>query len=68
LWVWSGDGLKVFELANDGKYAPRDTSICFPNLPIAKLEEVVRQLGTMGRTTLLRYFRDWVQAAAQPGG
>ncbi len=62
LWVWSAGALKVFELSKDGKYAPRNTSVCFPNLPIAKFEEVVRQLGTMGRTTLLRSFRDWVRA------
>jgi Uma2 family endonuclease len=62
LWVWRTNTLNVFELVSDGTYAPRETSICFPNLPIAKLEEIVRQLGTMGRTSLLRTFHDWLRA------
>ena len=53
--------LKVYELAAGGNYVLRDTSICFPNLPIAKIEEIVRQLGAVRRTTLLRSFRDWVR-------
>jgi hypothetical protein len=67
LWCWSAGSLKVLELSKNGDYLPRATSICFPNLPIAKIEEVVRQLGMMSRTTLVRSFRDWVRANVQPG-
>jgi len=68
LWCWSGNTLRVFELTKEGEYLPRDTSVCFPKLPIAKIEEVVRQLGVVRRTTLVRSFRDWVRANVQPGG
>ena len=68
LWCWSAGALKVFELSNDGNYVPRDSSICLPNFPIAKTEEAVRRLGTVGHVSLVRSFRDWVRANAQPGG
>ncbi len=68
LWHCRGRKLRVYELAADGRYVPRDTSICFPNLPIEKIEETVRQLGTARRTTLLRSFRDWVRDNVRPGG
>jgi Uma2 family endonuclease len=68
LWCWGGNRLTVLELAKEGEYLPRDTSLCFPKLPIAKIEEIVLRLGTVSRTTLLRSFRDWVRANSQPGG
>ena len=68
LWHCRGRELKVYELTSGGNYAPRDTSICFPNLPIAKIDEIVRQLGTVRRTTLLRSFRDWARDNARHGG
>jgi hypothetical protein len=40
---------------------PRDTSTCFPKMPMAKITEIVRQLGFVRRTTLARSFRDWVR-------
>ncbi len=67
LWCWSGNRLKVLEFSKEGEYVSRETSLCFPKLPIAKIEETVRQLGTMSRTTLLRSFRDWVRDNVQPG-
>ena len=63
----SGNRLKVLEFSKEGEYVSRETSLCFPKLPIAKIEETVRQLGTMSRTTLLRSFRDWVRDNVQPG-
>ena len=68
LWCWSRNALKVFELSKEGQYVSRDTSICFPKLPVAKIEETVRQLEAVHRTTLARSFRDWVRANVQPGG
>ena len=52
----------------EGEYVARETSLCFPTFPIAKAEEIVRQLGSQHDTTLLRSFRDWVRANVQPGG
>ncbi len=69
LWCWSGDSLKTLELVNEGGYVPRETSICTSHrLPIAKVEEIVRQLGTVSRTTLLCSFRDWIRDNIQPSG
>ncbi len=66
LWCWREDSLKVFELSPEGKYAPRATSVCLPTFPIAKAEEVVRQLGRGHETDLILSFRDWVRENAQP--
>jgi len=65
VWWWRGKSLKVHEL-NGSEYVPRETSLCFPNFPIAKAEEKIRRIGTEGQTTLLLRFRDWVRANAQP--
>jgi len=61
LWFWSGSTLKVLELSPEGEYIPRETSICFPTFPIAKAEDIVRQLGTVHETDLILSFRDWVR-------
>ncbi len=61
LWHCRGRELEVYELAAGGNYVSRETSICFPNLPIAKIDEIVRQLGAVRRTTLTRSFRNWVR-------
>ena len=68
LWHWSGGKLAVLELSKDGQYAARETSVCFPEFPIAKAEELVRQLGKEHETVLLSSFRDWVRQNAQPAG
>jgi Uma2 family endonuclease len=68
LWHCRGRELKVYELAAGGNYVLRDASLCFPNLPIPKIEEIVRQLGAARRTTLLRSFRDWIRDNVQHGG
>jgi len=65
LWHWSGNALKVLELCSDGQYVARETSLCFPAFPIAKAEEIVRQLGTLHETDLILSFRDWVRNDAQ---
>ncbi len=66
LWCWRENSLKVFELSPEGTYVPRATSVCFPTFPIAKVQEVVRQLGTVHETDLILSFRDWVRQNAQP--
>ncbi|MGO9113226.1 MAG: hypothetical protein ACLP9L_28675 [Thermoguttaceae bacterium] len=68
LWYWSGNALKVLELSNEGEYVARETSICFPTFPIAKAEEIVRQLGAAHETALVLSFRDWVRDNSQPVG
>jgi Uma2 family endonuclease len=61
LWCCNGSTLKVYELCKEGKYAARDASICFPGFPIAKVEEILRQLGSAHETDLILAFRDWVR-------
>ncbi len=65
LWCWSAGTLSVLELSKEGEYVPRDTSICFPKMPIVQIEDIVRQLGVVRRTTLARSFRDWVRSNVQ---
>jgi len=67
LWHWSGNALKVLELSSAGQYVARETSLCFPAFPIAKAEEIVRQLGSVHETDLLLSFRDWVAKNMQSG-
>ncbi len=68
LWCCDGNTLKILELREDGEYGARETSICFPAFPIAKAEEMVRQIGAEHETELIRSFRDWVRASVQPSG
>ncbi len=68
LWCWSGDTLKIHELSQEGDYVARETSLCFPTFPIAKVEEIVRQLVEEHETTLVGSFQEWLRANAQPGG
>ncbi len=66
LWHCRGRKLKVYGLSAEGGYVPRVTSICFPKLPIAKIEEILQRFGKVRRTTLVRSFRDWVRDNVQP--
>jgi Uma2 family endonuclease len=66
LWAWRGGQLKVYALSTEGEYLPRETSICFPNFPIAKVEEIVRKLCEAHEADLILSFRDWVRANAKP--
>jgi hypothetical protein len=66
LWCWSAGALKILELTKEGEYVARETSLCFPTFPIAKAEEIVRQVGDAHETALIRSFRDWIRANVQP--
>ncbi len=66
LWCWSGDTLKIFELSQAGEYVARETSLCLPTFPIAKVQEVVRQFGTTHESELIGSFHDWVHGIVQP--
>ncbi len=67
LWRWSGNTLKVYGLSKEGEYIARETSICFPTFPIAKAEEIVRQVATAHETDLICSFQDWIRANVTPG-
>jgi len=60
LWRYDGQILRIYGLV-EGQYQSRETSACFPAFPVAKAEEVLRQLGKVRETTLIRGFRKWVR-------
>jgi hypothetical protein len=60
LWRYDGQILRIYELI-DGHYMSRDSSVCFPNFPIAKCEEVLQQAGHIDDTSLVRGFQQWVR-------
>jgi Uma2 family endonuclease len=67
LWRCNGTALKVLELSKDGEYVVRETSICFPGFPIAKAEEIVRQVAAAHETELVGSFQEWVRANIKRG-
>ncbi len=60
LWRYDGQILRIYELI-DGQYQSREGSTCFPNFPVAKVEEVLQQVAKVRETTLMRAFRRWVR-------
>jgi Uma2 family endonuclease len=60
MWRYDGQILRIYELV-EGQYQSRDVSACFPNFPVAKVEEVLQQVGKVRETTLMRGFRQWVR-------
>ena len=60
LWRLDRRQLLVYEFV-DGKYRPRDSSVCFPQLPLAEVQRVVNQIGKVPETELIRTFRAWVR-------
>ncbi len=66
VWRYDGEALRVEQLQPDGTYAEVTAS---PSLPFLPLDEVVRWLrlaDTMGQTTWLRQFREWVRDELAP--
>ncbi len=60
VWRFDGSKLQAYELI-EGGYRPRETSLCFPGLPLEKAEELARQVGQVREQTLIRGFRQWVR-------
>jgi Uma2 family endonuclease len=60
LWRYDGQILRIFELV-EGQYQSREGSVCFPNFPVAKAEEVLQQVAEIDDTTFKRRFRRWVR-------
>jgi Uma2 family endonuclease len=67
LWLFNGRALRVYELRQDGQYHQRESSVCFPELPISEVERVLRQVGKVRETQLAREFQEWVRKTL-PGG
>ena len=60
LWRLDRRRLRVYELV-EGDYRPRESSLCFPQLPIAQLQRVLGRVGKVRETELIRGFRAWVR-------
>jgi Uma2 family endonuclease len=60
VWRFDGSKLQPYELI-EGGYRPRESSLCFPRLPLEKVEELARQVGKVRELTLIRGFRQWVR-------
>jgi Uma2 family endonuclease len=60
VWRFDGNMLQAYELI-EGDYQPRESSLCFPRLPLKKVEELARQVGQVRERALIRGFRQWVR-------
>jgi Uma2 family endonuclease len=60
VWRFDGQRLQVYVFV-DGDYRSRESSLCFPTLPLEKVEELARQVGQVREQTLIRGFRQWVR-------
>jgi len=62
VWLYDGRKLVFYLFDAQGKYLASPSSISFPQLPPAEIEKVLHQMGSASETTLVRAFREWVQA------
>ena len=61
LWRYDGKKLEINSLQS-GKYVQSETSLAFPNLPIADvLHDFVEQSKVRGRNATMKAFRAWVR-------
>ena len=66
LWRYDGAILRIFELIG-GQYVSRAGSVFFPDFPVAKAEEAIKQIGEVDDTTFKRNFRRWVRKTFATG-
>ena len=60
VWRFDGNKLRAYELV-EGAYEPRESSLCFPGLPLEKVAELAGQVGQVREQILIREFRQWVR-------
>ncbi len=62
--VWSheeGSGLTVWQLQQDGKYAPLKSSQVLPKFPVSEIGRFLDERATLGENRLVKEFRAWVR-------
>jgi Uma2 family endonuclease len=64
LWIYDGLSLQFLHLESTGGYEPSESSISFPFLKLADLEQFVLLARKEGQTAARRAFRDWVKQFA----
>jgi Uma2 family endonuclease len=65
VWRYDGNQLTVYCLENE-KYQIRDRSEALPQLTPSQLVRFLKLAETMGETSLIRSFREWVRSQVQP--
>ena len=65
VWRYDGSQLIVYCLENE-KYQIRDRSEALPQLVPSQLVRFLKLAETMGETSLIRSFREWVRSQVQP--
>jgi len=64
VWQYDGRSLQVHRLETGGHYAPAQASEVFGRFPLAEVERLLAQAGTIGEIALVKSFRQWIQANA----
>jgi Uma2 family endonuclease len=62
VWHWRAETLTVHTLL-DGQYVERPESDALPGFPLDQLRQALLRRKTMDETTLVREFRQWLEAA-----
>ena len=65
VWRYNVRRLRFCVLQSDGSYQEQDTSVAFPFLHAADIEQYLRIDDTRDETTRLRHFRDWLRGILQ---
>jgi Uma2 family endonuclease len=61
LWRFDGESLKIYELADDGDYRPRDGSLHLPDFPTHAVPEWIARAKDSDEATWARSFIDWIR-------
>jgi Uma2 family endonuclease len=61
VWRWRGETLTVHRLV-DGQYVERPESEALPGFPLDPLRTALLRRTTIDETTLVREFRQWLEA------
>jgi Uma2 family endonuclease len=61
VWRFDGETLRVYRLADQGRYVASEQSPHFPMLPLAEVQAFLLRRNTMDETRLVKSFRAWVR-------
>ena len=67
VWRYDGSGVRIYSLVVE-EYEVLDRSPTFPFLSTAEILWFLELRKTMGKTSLIRSFREWVRSQIQSGG
>ena len=61
VWIYDGEDLEVRILSENNVYEISETSLAFPQLPIAEFAPWIEEAWLTDETTWIRRFREWVR-------